>query len=72
MSATCYKRPHVDIFICIEMGRERNLGIKKEHPVVSLFTMFQSGLNLTHFIANYKEILGRGGPPDPLELAIST
>ena len=31
MSATYtyYKRPHVDIFIYIEMGRERNQGIKK-------------------------------------------
>ena len=29
MSATCYKRPHVDIFICIEMARERNRVIKK-------------------------------------------
>ena len=33
MSATYYKRPHVDIFFCIEMGRERNQGIKKKHPV---------------------------------------
>ena len=33
MSATRYKRPHVDIFICIEMGRERNQGIIKKHPV---------------------------------------
>ena len=30
MSATRYKRPHVDIFICIEMGRERNQGIIKQ------------------------------------------
>ena len=29
MSATRYKKPHVDILICIEMTRERNLGIKK-------------------------------------------
>ena len=29
MSATRYKRPHVDIFICIEMRRERNQGIIK-------------------------------------------
>ena len=29
MSATRYKRPDVDIFICIELGRERNLSIKK-------------------------------------------
>ena len=28
MSATRYNRPHVDIFICIEMTRER-----KKHPV---------------------------------------
>ena len=35
MSATCCKRPHVDIFICIEMRRERNLGKKKQHPVYS-------------------------------------
>jgi len=33
MSATHYKKLHVDIFICIEMGRERNRVIKKEHPV---------------------------------------
>ena len=33
MSATRYKKPHVDILICIEMTRERNLGIKKKHPV---------------------------------------
>ena len=33
MSATRYKRPHVDIFICIEMARERNRIIKKNHPV---------------------------------------
>ena len=35
MSATRYKRPHVDIFICIEMVRERNQGIIliKKHPV---------------------------------------
>ena len=31
MSATRYKRPHVDIFICIEMGRERNQGIIKKN-----------------------------------------
>ena len=35
MSATRYKKPHVDILICIEMTRERNLGIKKKHPVHS-------------------------------------
>jgi len=29
MSATRYKKPHVDILICIEMTRERNQGIKK-------------------------------------------
>ena len=29
MSATRYKKTHVDILICIEMTRERNLGIKK-------------------------------------------
>ena len=29
MSATRYKKPHVDILIGIEMTRERNLGIKK-------------------------------------------
>ena len=34
MSATHYKRPHVDIFICIEMARERNRGTKKTHPVL--------------------------------------
>ena len=34
MSATRYKKPHVDILICIEMTRERNLGIKKKHPVL--------------------------------------
>ena len=34
MSATRYKRPNVDIFICIEMARERNQGTKKKpHPV---------------------------------------
>ena len=27
------KKTHVDIFIWIEMTRERNLGIKKNHPV---------------------------------------
>ena len=40
MSATRYKKPHVDILICIEMTRERNQGIKKNtryicyHPLV--------------------------------------
>ena len=29
MSATHYRKPHVDIFICIEMARERNRVIKK-------------------------------------------
>ena len=29
MSATRYKKTHVDILICVEMARERNLGIKK-------------------------------------------
>ena len=29
MSATRYKKTHVDILMCIEMTRERNLGIKK-------------------------------------------
>ena len=33
MSATRYKRPDVDIFICIEMARERNRIMKKKHPV---------------------------------------
>ena len=33
MSATHYRKLHVDIFICIEMARERNRVIKKEHPV---------------------------------------
>ena len=32
MSATPYKRPDVDIFICIEMARDRNR-IMKKHPV---------------------------------------
>ena len=36
MSATCYKRPHVDIFICIEMGRERNQGIIKKTPGITI------------------------------------
>ena len=31
MSAKRYKRPHVDIFIYIEMGRERNQGIIKKN-----------------------------------------
>ena len=34
MSATPYKRPDVDIFICIEMARERNRIMKKKHPVL--------------------------------------
>ena len=33
MSATRCKKPHADILIGIEMTRERNLGIKKKHPV---------------------------------------
>ena len=48
MSATRYKKPHVDILICIEMTRERNLGIKK-HPVLTFFLLlkieFSSGIN---------------------------
>ena len=32
MSTTRYKRPHVDIFICIEMTRERNGGTKNKRP----------------------------------------
>lgn len=32
MSATRYKRMHVDIFICIEMARERNSIMKKNTP----------------------------------------
>ena len=32
MSATPYKRPNVDIFICIEMARERNRIMKKKTP----------------------------------------
>ena len=32
MSATCYKRPHVDTFICIQMATERNQGTKKNPP----------------------------------------
>ena len=32
MSATRYKRMHVDIFICIEMPRERNSIMKKNTP----------------------------------------
>jgi hypothetical protein len=41
MSATHYKKPHVDIFICIEMARERNRVIKKKHPVyvIKVFTV---------------------------------
>ena len=35
MSATRYKKTHVDILICIEMTRERNQGIQK-HPVYML------------------------------------
>ena len=35
MSATRYKKLHIDIFICIEMARERNRVIKKKHPVYS-------------------------------------
>ena len=42
MSATCYKRPHVNIFICIEMGRVRNQVIKKH--------------NTRYFISSVKEI----------------
>ena len=46
MSATRYKKPHVDILICIEMTRERNLGIKKKHPVyITQFLMVQGSLN---------------------------
>ena len=45
MSATRYKKPHVDILICIEMTRERNLGIKKKHPVL-LWAAFID--NVTH------------------------
>ena len=38
MSATRYKRPHVDIIIVIEMARERNRVIKKKkHPVLYNF-----------------------------------
>ena len=34
MSATRYKRPHVNIFICIEMTRKRHLDTKKkQYPV---------------------------------------
>ena len=36
MSATCYKKPHVDILICIEMTRERNQGIKKNTRYIPL------------------------------------
>ena len=32
MSATHYKKPHVDIFICIEMARERKAGHQKKTP----------------------------------------
>ena len=48
MSATHYKRPHVDIFICIEMPREKNLVIKKTHPVyyIDLFINFNNGVSL--------------------------
>ena len=48
MSATHYKRPHVDIFICIEMPREKNRVIKKTHPVyyVDLFINFKNGVSL--------------------------
>ena len=35
MSATRYKQLHVDILICIEMTRERHLGIKKP-PGISI------------------------------------
>ena len=34
MSATRYKKQHVDILICIEMTREKNLGIKKTPDIV--------------------------------------
>ena len=47
MSATCYKKPHVDILICIEMTRERNLGTKKKTPgITSSFPTVKKGLNL--------------------------
>ena len=38
ISATCYKRPHVDIFICIYRNEERKKsGHKKIYPVLILF-----------------------------------
>ena len=36
MSATRCKKPHADILIGIEMTRERNLGIKKKTPGISV------------------------------------
>ena len=38
MPTTSYKRPHVDIFICIEMARERNRIIKKKTPGIVVLT----------------------------------
>ena len=45
MSATRYKRSHADIFMCIEMGRERNLGIKKTPGIPFLDFEFKINQN---------------------------
>ena len=43
MSATRYKRPHVDIFISLEMARERNRVIKKTPGIYKKLTWQLAG-----------------------------
>ena len=54
MSATRYKRPHGDIFICIEMARERNQVIKKNTRYIhyKLWTYDQRTVESTHCFWN--------------------
>ena len=59
MSATRYKKTHVDILICIEMTRERNLGIKRKHPVFLTHYLFDERNNERTSIAAVMTIEGK-------------
>ena len=56
MSATRYKRPHVEIFICIEMARERNQGTKKKQKKTK--KKKTPGIYELHVTLNLNLILG--------------
>ena len=50
MSDTRYKKPHVDILICIEMTRERNLGTKKNTMISGIYCRKKKKKNVGYLL----------------------